>query len=181
MVADECALQEDVVLKSIWYKRGIYPEVKSNRKYNTHSFFIAVNATPNTKENITKGIYKGETTIHDCDKQNSREAIKLLDKIKHRYFTKKKKKVLLFWDNAGFHKSKEIKEWLKINNPKKEMWLELANFPPYHPEFNPTEQVIKISKDAVVKNNEKDFEDIQLEFFKYLVKTKFNITFVSRF
>lgn len=88
---------------------------------------------------------------------------------------------MLFWDNASFHKSKEVKKWLKTHNPEDNMWLELVNFPFYCPELNPTEQVINISKDAVVKNNEKSFFDVQRDLFKYLANTKFNINFVEKY
>jgi transposase len=61
------------------------------------------------------------------------------------------------------------------------MWLELVNFPYYCPELNPTEQVIKISKDAVVKNSEKPFEEVKQDLWRYLTQTKFNVNFVEKY
>lgn len=48
------------------------------------------------------------------------------------------KKVLLIWDNATWHKSKEVKEFLNTETGKR-LWV--ANTPPYSPECNPDELV----------------------------------------
>jgi transposase len=47
-------------------------------------------------------------------------------------------KILLIWDNASWHKSEEVKTFLKTDIGKR-LWL--ANTPPYSPEFNPDELV----------------------------------------
>ena len=104
-----------------------------------------------------------------------------MEKIQHKYNKHLHKKVPLFWDNAGFHKSKYIKAWLKKENPIDNMWLELVNFPPNDPRFNPAEQVKKVAKDNIVKNNERPFEEIKLEFFQYLNRKRFNINFVDKY
>lgn len=45
-------------------------------------------------------------------------------------------KVLLIWDNASWHKSQEVKNFLNTDLGKM-LWV--ANTPPYSPEFNPDE------------------------------------------
>ena len=52
------------------------------------------------------------------------------------------KPILLVWDNARWHKSKVVKQWL-ADYPGV---VELMNFPPYHPELNPQEHVWKALK-----------------------------------
>ncbi len=45
------------------------------------------------------------------------------------------KKLLLFADNASYHKSKPIKNHIKISKKK----IKIKYFPPYTPELNPIE------------------------------------------
>ena len=48
------------------------------------------------------------------------------------------RKILLIWDNATWHKSEEIKDFLQTAVGHR-LWV--ANTPPYSPEFNPDELV----------------------------------------
>lgn len=48
------------------------------------------------------------------------------------------KKILLIWDNASWHKSQEVKDFLNSVEGKR-LWV--AQIPPYSPEFNPDELV----------------------------------------
>jgi transposase len=48
------------------------------------------------------------------------------------------KKILLIWDNATWHKSQEVKDFLNTEEGKR-LWV--AQIPPYSPEFNPDELV----------------------------------------
>lgn len=49
-----------------------------------------------------------------------------------------KRKILLIWDNATWHSSEEVKEFLRTELGQR-LWV--ANTPPYSPEFNPDELV----------------------------------------
>jgi transposase len=49
-----------------------------------------------------------------------------------------KRKILLIWDNAPWHKSQEVKDFLNTEEGKR-LWV--AQIPPYSPEFNPDEHV----------------------------------------
>lgn len=48
------------------------------------------------------------------------------------------RKIMLIWDNATWHKSEEVKNFL-ISETGKRLWV--ANTPPYSPEFNPSELI----------------------------------------
>lgn len=82
----------------------------------------------------------GEEIPHICAWQNSEETIKFLEIIKKHYTGKGV--VLLIWDNASWHKSQIIKDWLR-QNPG---CIELMNFPVYSPNLNPQEHVWKLLK-----------------------------------
>ena len=59
------------------------------------------------------------------------------------------RKVLLIWDNASWHKSEEIKDFLKTDLGKR-LWV--ANTPPYSPELNPDELVWANLKKVQIPN-----------------------------
>ncbi len=84
------------------------------------------------------------------------------------------KKIFLIWDGAGWHRSKEIRAFLsKIN--KNGVKLELFNFPPYTPEFNPQEHVWKNLRQHVTHNRmEKDFSILIKDSLKYLNRNNFS-------
>lgn len=74
------------------------------------------------------------------------------------------RKILLIWDNATWHKSQEVKDFL--NSPLGErLWV--ANTPPYSPEFNPDELVWANLKRAQIPNriakNVKELREIVQE------------------
>ena len=48
------------------------------------------------------------------------------------------RKIMLIWDNATWHKSQEVKDFLKSEIGQR-LWV--ANTPAYSPEFNPSELI----------------------------------------
>ena len=48
------------------------------------------------------------------------------------------RKILSIWDNATWHKSQEVRDFLQTELGQR-LWV--ANTPPYSPEFNPDELV----------------------------------------
>jgi transposase len=113
----------------------------------------------------------GKCTAMKVDWQNSLITIKFLKRLLRIY---QDKKIFLIWDNAGWHKSKEIRKFLaKIN--KKHFCLELFNFPPYYPECNPQEHVWKALRQNITHNRlEKDFPVLIKDCLKFLKKNNFS-------
>ena len=60
-----------------------------------------------------------------------------------------KKKILIIWDGASIHRSKEVKSFLTSLH-EDEVWLECI--PPYSPELNADEQVWNYLKAVLLKN-----------------------------
>lgn len=80
---------------------------------------------------------------------------------------KLRKNMLLIWDNAPSHKSKEIKAYLSQqdkNNPP--IWLE--NIPPYSPELNPIEQLWGYLKKRLTNKFIKTTKELKEEVIKEL-------------
>ena len=61
-----------------------------------------------------------------------------------------RKKILLIWDGAPAHVSKEVKAFLASPKAKNRLWIE--KLPPYSPELNPDEQVWHHLKNVELKN-----------------------------
>ena len=84
------------------------------------------------------------------------------------------KKIFLIWDGASWHKSKEIRVFLSETNKGKTR-IELFNFPPYTPEFNPQEHVWKALRQKITHNRlEKDFPVLIKDCLKFLKKNNFS-------
>jgi transposase len=60
-----------------------------------------------------------------------------------------KRKILLIWDNATWHKSQNVKDFLNTELGKR-LWV--TNIPPYSPEFNPDELVWANLKKVQIPN-----------------------------
>ena len=135
VVADESKIQQEPNSCYRWNKRGNTPVVKVNRERKAVSIYGGLSRI--TKRVIT----------HFCRWQESVETIAFLNKIKEHSNRLKKAlnrtaPILLAWDGAMWHKSKEVKQWLADNYGV----VELMNFPPYSPELNPQEKVWKALK-----------------------------------
>jgi len=95
----------------------------------------------------------GKVVTLFCSWLNSETAVEFLERVKayrKRLLKSRKRKklpILLIWDGAKYHKSKEVKLWLTLNPGV----VELMNFPPYCPECNPQEHVWKAMKQYLAK------------------------------
>lgn len=116
---------------------------------------------------------QGKIIQHHC-KKKKKQTIFLLEKVKqfkNRTYPNDKRKILLLWDNASCHKSKEVKQWLK-DNPGV---VELDNFPPYSPEMNPIEHCWKALKQNINHlRGEAPLTEIMQEAKHFLNKKTFN-------
>lgn len=102
-------------------------------------------------------IKTGKCIAMKREKHKGEDTVKFLDKIRNIYIKRfqkdknnknKKLKVLLIWDNASWHKSKEVKHWLKTKN---QGVITLMNLPGYSPELNPQENVWKQMKQHIAE------------------------------
>ncbi|MFH1859206.1 MAG: IS630 family transposase [Patescibacteria group bacterium] len=152
-------LNQETKTKNVWYRKGQEPIIEAKRKGESQNFYGALN------------MKNGKCAAMTVDRQNSQTTIKFLKKLLKTY---QDKKIFLIWDGAGWHKSKEIRAFLSTIN-KGKMRLELFNFPPYTPEFNPQEHVWKSLRQNVTHNRlEKDFSVLIKDCMKFLKKTDFS-------
>lgn len=162
MVADEARLEYDITTKPVWSKKGQRPVVFTKSIKQSRSFYGSLD------------LKKGREIVHHCQKQNQKETITFLEKIRKIY---QGLKLLLIWDNAPWHKGKEIRNYLK---GKKN--LELMNFPPYSPELNPQEKVWKTTRQKVSHNHfNEDFQISINNFQAFLERTTFKTNFLKKY
>lgn len=77
------------------------------------------------------------------------------------------KKIHIIWDNAGYHRSQAIRDFVETTN------IELHFLPPYSPNLNPIERLWKIMHENVTYNHYypkfADFTEGILNFFKNII------------
>jgi transposase len=112
----------------------------------------------------------GKCQVFEIARGNKIETIKVLEKLIRKY--PKNKRVCLIWDNASWHKSKELRESLKQGQSLER--LHLINFPPYAPEHNPIEHVWRYAKEKIANRHETTFEQIKNNFISVINSKKFN-------
>ena len=91
----------------------------------------------------TFDIRKSKLILTQEKKGNSETMIKHLKVVRNNYPVEKK--LIIFTDNASWHKTKIVNEYCEKNN------IELWFTPPYAPEFNPIERVWSFMKSIVKK------------------------------
>lgn len=150
-------LNQETKVKNIWYFKNQEPIIEAKRKGESQNFYGALN------------MKTGQCTAMKSDKQNSEVTVKFFKKLAQIY---QNGKIFLIWDNAGWHKSKKIREFLKTPLGKR---FELFNFPPYTPELNPQEHVWRALRQNITHNRlEKDFSVLVKDCLRYLGQTNFN-------
>ena len=102
------------------------------------------------------------------DSVNSDSIKVFLNKIRSKHPGEEKIHIIL--DNAGYHKSEEVKNYAKL------LSIELHYLPPYSPNLNPIERLWKIMHEQVSYNKyyEKfsEFTEATLHFFRHIGKKK---------
>jgi len=157
-------LNQETKTKNVWYRKGEEPIIEAKRKGESQNFYGALNMSRNGKD-------QGRCAAMKADRQNGQTTIEFLKVLLKIYQTKK---IFLIWDGAGWHKSKEVRKFLSETN-KGKIRLELFNFPPYSPEFNPQEHVWKALRQNITHNRlEKDFPVLIKNCLKFLNNTNFS-------
>lgn len=152
-------LNQETKTKNVWYQKGQAPVIEAKRKGESINFYGALN------------LKTGQCSASKAGRQNSQTTIEFLKKLLKIY---QNRKIFLIWDGAGWHKSKEIRQFLSETNKGKTK-LELFNFPPYSPELNPQEHVWKALRQKITHNRlEKDFSVLIKDCLKFLKKTDFS-------
>lgn len=142
--ADECSLSWETEYRRVWLPKGQKTILKVNRQKVRQHYFGALNMATKQEELIR------------LDWQNTENITTALRELTNRY---PNQKLCLVWDNARWHRSKELRALLGTGN-------EFAHFhfiwlPPYAPDHNPQEHVWKVAKQATKNTVTDTFEGLK--------------------
>ena len=142
--ADECSLAWETEYRRAWLKQGEKTVLKVSRKKIRQNYFGALNLRTGREELIPLSWQNTETMI---------EAIRELTK---RYVGQR---LALIWDNAKWHRSKELRALLGMG--KEFSHIRFIWLPPYAPDKNPQEHVWKAAKDVTANTVTETFEQLK--------------------
>lgn len=154
LAEDEMILSTQTTFQKIWLPEGEYPRVEISNIRKNRSIYGFLN------------VKTGEERAFKTERQNMFETVKILKKIRKIY---PKKKLLILWDGAGWHRGSKTQEFIKKDKNIKTLY-----FPKYTPEENPQEHIWKNGRDQITHN--RFIENIDTatdEFIAYLNKTRF--------
>jgi len=125
---DESAVQSQPNVKRTWAPRGSRPEIRAKARRDKLTVISAVNMNGELFFSVHGHDLEGTDTIHFLRKLMKEET--------------HERKLLIVWDNASIHKSRNVKHFLERNRGR----IITRLLPPYAPELNPDESVWNLAK-----------------------------------
>jgi transposase len=160
IAGDEMILSSITTFQKIWLPAGEYPKIEISSKRENRSFYGFLN------------IKTGREHAFVTEKQNMYLTVDLLKKLRSEY---PKRKLLLFWDNAGWHRGSAVQDFL--NQDKN---IDIIYFPPYAPDQNPQEKVWKAARRHISHNRLVDkIETVANAFALFLNSTFFEYSLLG--
>jgi transposase len=149
IAGDEMTLSSVTTFQKIWLPAGQYPKIEISSKRENRSIYGFLN------------IKTGHEHAYSAEKQNMYVTVEMLKKLRREY---PKRKLLIVWDNAGWHRGSEVQEFLNQDQN-----IDIIYFPAYAPEENPQEKVWKAGRAHISHNRLIDkIEKTTNEFVGYL-------------
>ena len=157
---DEVKMQQDAIIRRAWLKRGERTIVKVNRDKQSQSYIGFLN-----QKNY-------QCHLYEMPWQNSDEVLKAFQTFLRAY---PDKRICVIWDNAPFHKSKQIREQLKKKGILER--VHLIAMPPYAPDHNPIEHVWNTAKQDVANIQQDTFEQTKRAFSDFVASRSFRYSY----
>ena len=160
LTADEMLIRQSTTVQKVWLPVGNYPQVfETNSSRHNRSIYGFLN------------LKTGKEHAYSSERQNMYVTRRFLYKIRKVY---RDKKILLLWDNPGWHKGSVVRNYLNKQN------ICVISYPPYAPELNPQEHVWKAGREHITHNRFiEDIKKITAEFVKYLNSNKFKYSLLG--
>lgn len=145
--ADESRVNWETETRRAWLKKGEKTVLKITRDKVGQNYFGAWNHK--TKQcHLVSLVW-----------QNQKTMIEALTEIAKLY---QNKNVVIIWDNAKWHKGKELRSQLRKGKPLQN--IHLINYPPYAPDMNPQEHVWKHGKEMISNQTFSTFDELKEKF-----------------
>jgi len=155
-VSDETRLQSEAEIRRAWLIKGKRTVVKTERSKEHQNYLGFLDQKTNFCQ------------IFEIDRGNTVETIRVLKKLVKQY---PNQRVCVIWDNAKWHKSKQLKEELRKGKSLER--LHLINLPPYAPDHNPIEHVWAFAKRKLSNRSDAPFDEIKQKFVEIVDKKEF--------
>ena len=161
LVEDEMMLSTQTTTQKVWLPQGQFPKIDMSSKRQIRCIYGFLN------------LRTGKEHAFMTMKANSVESCNVLKQIENLY---KEQKIVIIWDNAIWHKSSGIKNFLANTQHR----FHLINFPPYAPELNPQEHVWKAGRANITHNHFiDDIDKATTKFVSFLNSQSFDYKFVD--
>lgn len=161
LAGDEMILSTQTTVQKVWLPQGVPAYVETSVKRKNVSIYGFLN------------IKTGHEHAFITEQQTSLVTVSILKKIGQMY---SKKKIVIIWDNAPWHRGLTVREFLG-NNPYN---FYLIALPPYAPELNPQEHVWKAGRENVTHNKLiRSIDTITKNFVSYLHNSTFQYKFLD--
>lgn len=147
--SDETRLQLEAEIRRAWLVKGKRTVVKTERSKEHQNYLGFLDQNTHVCQ------------VFPIKRGNSTETIKVLRKLAKQY---PKKRICIVWDNAKWHKSKQIRDELRKGKPLER--IHLISLQPYAPETNPIEHVWGYAKAKLANRAGRAFEEIKQEFMR---------------
>lgn len=158
--SDETRIEWNTLKRRAWLRKGKKTIVKERREKKYQNFIGFLN------------LRTGEDLLYRLDWQDQEHIIPVLTSLVERY---PNKKIIIIWDNAGFHRGKEIRKLLGEKKPLEN--INLIWLPPYAPDKNPQELIWRHAKDQIANRVYNQFEKLVATFEGSITGHKFNYKF----
>lgn len=159
---DECSLHFATEFRKIWLPKGKKTILKINKDLKRQNYFGAWN------------INSQQEHLIELDWQNTETIISALEQLTKLY---PNKKLMIIWDNAGWHRSKELRSHLGKGN--KFSHIKLVWLPPYAPDHNPQEHIWKFAKGETKNQITNTFEELKSIFHNSIQNKTFDYKYLK--
>lgn len=162
LAGDEMILTTATTVQKVWLPVGEYPKIEvstgGRKRRNVYGFLNLRTG----REHAWKTEYQTMYVSRD-----------ILKKVRASY---PKRKIVIFWDNAGWHKGRVAQEYVREDGNMEIVWL-----PRYAPDENPQEKVWKAGRSAVTHNEYIADIDVATDrLVKYFNATIFPYSFLGK-
>ena len=147
--SDETRLQKQAEIRRAWLIKGKRTVVKTERSKEHQNYLGFLDQNTHICQ------------VFEIKRGNSIETIRVLKKLTKQY---PDKRICIVWDNAKWHKSKQLREQLKKGKSLER--IHLIALEPYAPETNPIEHVWGYAKNKLANKAGRDFEEIKQQFMR---------------
>jgi transposase len=160
LVGDEIILTTQTTTQKVWLPVGASVKIEASNKREKRCIYGFLN------------VKTGQEHSFKTDYTNSLTTCKMLSELIKIY---PDQKIVIVWDNASWHRSKTVRDFLE-KHPEK---FHLFAFPPYYPDGNPQEHVWKAGRAKITHNVFIDKIDKTTDqFVEYLNQTRFEYKFL---